>query len=550
MKYNYKLLIIDNNQFKYFKFDYINNINYFIRLNFKYIKLIIVLFLITAIKFQINKFIESNELEKHEIDNIQSDLNIFKPDIFWNYTYLKNEMHSYSLYNAFKSPKISLILMKDKIPQSNMTLFFDNIKSITSQNFTNLEIIFCLNNKKEGKYIFENEELDILLKEKIIRFFYKTNNIKEDFSNLINLINGYYAFFIFNMNILEYIKINQLYNYTKNNINNYINFKISNYSDNYYLFKTKILKDIIDNGIELDSFNSLLGFITKIPKPLFNYIPVSFCPDNDYSKLAYVSMSSILSSKASNTYICFYLIIPSDFENKNIDFLNSLYDEYDSFNISYIIMDNRYDKAYTDKRITKQAYYRFSLGELLINLNKIIYLDTDIIVYKDLSKFYNLNFNGKMILGQPTYGNKNSQKKGFHRINTGVMLLNLFEMRKNKFESKVIEKVRKIKKLKYHDQTLLNDYFKEFLGLFPPEYHSRPWSNYKEMEIFNKKIGNIYDRDYFYFIHKYPTIRHFLGKYKPINPNINHIEDWWFYARKSKYYNNNNSNSYKYSFSF
>ena len=43
-------------------------------------------------------------------------------------------------------------------------------------------------------------------------------------------------------------------------------------------------------------------------------------------------------------------------------------------------MDDRYDKAYTDSRITQQAYYRFSLGELLPNLNKIIYFDNDVIV--------------------------------------------------------------------------------------------------------------------------------------------------------------------------
>ena len=155
-------------------------------------------------------------------------------------------------------------------------------------------------------------------------------------------------------------------------------------------------------------------------------------------------------------------------------------------------MDNRYDKAYTDRRITKQAYYRFSLGELLPNLNKIIFIDVDIIAYKYLTKFYNLNFNGKMILGQPTYGLKNRRKHGFNKINTGILLLNLVEMRKNKFEKKVIEITKKVKKLSYHDQTLLNDY-----GIFPPEYHTRSWSNYKEMVIFNYKIGKPFDTDYY-----------------------------------------------------
>ena len=86
-----------------------------------------------------------------------------------------------------------------------------------------------------------------------------------------------------------------------------------------------------------------------------------------------------------------------------------------------------------------------------------------------------------------------------------------------------------------------NDNFKEYLGIFPPEYHARPWSNYEEMKIFLKKIGKPFDFDYFYFAHKYPTIRHFLGRYKPINDKINFIEDWWFFARKSKYYVENST---------
>ena len=110
-------------------------------------------------------------------------------------------------------------------------------------------------------------------------------------------------------------------------------------------------------------------------------------------------------------------------------------------------------------------------------------------------------------------------------------------MRNTKFESKVLDIISKGKKLKYHDQTLLNSNFKNFIGIFPPEYHTRPWSNYTEMKIFNRFSGKVYDDDYYYFAHKYPTIRHFLGRYKPKHRYINHIEDWWFFARKSKYYN-------------
>ena len=101
-------------------------------------------------------------------------------------------------------------------------------------------------------------------------------------------------------------------------------------------------------------------------------------------------------------------------------------------------------------------------------------------------------------------------------------------MRKIKFERKVLYIIKKGKKLAYHDQTLLNDNFKNYIGIFTPEYHSRPWSNYRETKIFNRLIGKVFDDDYFYFEYKYPTMRHFLGRYKPNNRYNNYIEDWWF----------------------
>ena len=141
-------------------------------------------------------------------------------------------------------------------------------------------------------------------------------------------------------------------------------------------------------------------------------------------------MTSILVSKQINTYISFYIIIPKDFLQTNINFLNTLYEDYDFFNITFIKMDDRYNKAYISRYITNQAYYRFSLGELIPYLNKIIYLDSDTICYKDLSNLYNINFKGKIILGQVIVTNK-SKKTGYYSINSGILLLNLKEMRKN-----------------------------------------------------------------------------------------------------------------------
>ena len=122
-------------------------------------------------------------------------------------------------------------------------------------------------------------------------------------------------------------------------------------------------------------------------------------------------------------------------------------------------------------------------------------------------------------------------------------------MRDINYEKKVIKIIKKDEILDYHDQTLLNENFKEYLGINPQEYHTMSWSNFKEIEIFDYKIRNGFDSGYLYFAHKYPTLRHFLGFYKPTDPNINVIGDWWFYVRKSKYYNNT-ADSFNTAFSF
>ena len=340
------------------------------------------------------------------------------------------------------------------------------------------------------------------------------------------------------------IPFNEIFQYSKNDINKYYIFNITNDKE-IYIYKTNLLKNLADNGYGFISNKDIIDKIKEIHLTEFNYIHISICPNNNFTNLVYVAMISILSSKATNTFICFYLIIPEEFKDKNKNFIISLDKEYDNFNITFIQMDDRYIKAYTDRRITIEAYYRFSLGELLPNLNKIIYVDADVIVYKDLSNFYNLNFNGKMILGQPTYGNRGRKKKDSYKINTGILLLNLLEMRKRNFEEKVIKIIEKRNKLRYHDQTLLNDYFDKYIGIFPIEFHTRPWSNYKEMKTFNSIIGKVFDHDYYYFTHKYPTIRHFLGRYKPKKPNVNYVEDWWFFARKSKYYNDKAKDFYQ-----
>ena len=85
-----------------------------------------------------------------------------------------------------------------------------------------------------------------------------------------------------------------------------------------------MIKDLIDNGNLFNSIKDIIEKIEDIQNPPFNYIHISICPNDKFTNLVYVAMISILSSKVTNTYICFYLIIPSVFKDSNINFIKSL----------------------------------------------------------------------------------------------------------------------------------------------------------------------------------------------------------------------------------
>ena len=288
---------------------------------------------------------------------------------------------NYSLYNYFKYPQISIIMPDiDKWPL-NYNDILKLILKIKHQTLENIEIFVTSSKNKINEY--KNlKNLSLSDKRIKIKISEKKNSINNIFS-LINLLKGKFILIInkyFNFKINDFEKF---YNFTKGKIKNIFEFKIKEKS--LFLIKTKILRDINDINLKFKTISNLIEYIKKLAEPHLNYIPIGLTLNNNYAPLAYVCMTSILYSKSISSYISFYLLISKDFSQKNANFLKSLYNQYDYFNITFLIIDNRYDKAFTSRYITKEAYFRFSFGELIPNLNKIVYLDPDVIVFKDLN---------------------------------------------------------------------------------------------------------------------------------------------------------------------
>ena len=435
-----------------------------------------------------------------------------------------------SLYDYFKYPQISIILPNIE----NWALDNNNILKLLLhlryQTLNNIEIIITTSKNKIKQF---KKSMNLSLSDKRIKIKISKGELLNDIFSLMKLLKGKFIFIIYKYFYFKKNDLERFYNFTKGKIKNIFEYKIR--GESFFLIKSKVLRDINDNNIKFKDLSNLFEYMASLPEPQLNFISVALTLNNYYTSLAYVCLTSILYTKNINSYISFFLIISKDFTQKNIDFLKSLYDQYDYFNITILEIDNRYDKAFISRYITKEAYFRFSLGDLIPYLNKIIYLDTDVIVLKDLTNLYNMNFNNKIILGQPVGYNNFS---GFYQINSGILLLNLKKMREIKMEKQILNiLINKREKYNYHDQSIINKYFKKYLGDYPPENHARPY-NYTQCIKFINRSGNLYNNDYFLFSWKYPKMRHYYGYYKPSYLDVNNkiLDDWWYFARLSKYF--------------
>lgn len=174
-------------------------------------------------------------------------------------------------------------------------------------------------------------------------------------------------------------------------------------------------------------------------------INVAFAIDNNYPIFTLLAINSILKNNYSNSEYTFY-IIENNITPKNKSKMKHYVTDKWRQEIKFVNIDiSKIDKGYnfykfSDNRITNIAMARIALTEILPkNINRVIYLDGDILATEDLLKLYETDLKNKPIglvtnLYPAKY--KNFNKKYYY--NSGVILMDLGKCRKDKITSKLI----------------------------------------------------------------------------------------------------------------
>lgn len=147
--------------------------------------------------------------------------------------------------------------------------------------------------------------------------------------------------------------------------------------------------------------------------------------------------------------------------------------------LEYILLKGRMEGVYIDPRYTEAASLRLLLPELLPELDRILYLDCDIVVRQDLAQLWEKTDLADNYLAAIYEAAIEGQAERFRALgcdpakyfNSGFLLMNLAQMREEKVSEKLLEACR-VPYLEFPDQDALNQVCQGRVLPLSPLYNS------------------------------------------------------------------------------
>ena len=296
---------------------------------------------------------------------------------------------------------------------------------------------------------------------------------------------------------------------------------------------------------------SMFGGFSKVKAENtgINKIPIAMATDNNYVYPTIVAMTSMLENKKESTYLDFHIMISGQVSEENRNRMSKLQELYGNCSVTLVDMKNAFDSTYiTSSYITKATYYRLLLPSILNQYDKILYLDGDIIVRKDLWEMYSIDLQdnyigavkdfGQIVWTLQPWATDYAQRLGVREadqfINAGILIMNLNKMREDNLEKAFDEYIPTLetRRLILNDQDVLNATCYDKIKFISPEYnamqHFNPSFNYDTMPT----LVDCYDMQEYKKACSDPTIIHYTSGDKPWKGNQGRFYNEWDKYRK------------------
>lgn len=260
-------------------------------------------------------------------------------------------------------------------------------------------------------------------------------------------------------------------------------------------------------------------------------IPIFFAVDDEYIPFLAVTLQSIVEHSTEENYYVIKILC-TNISEENKEKIN----KYTKDNISIEFVDLNYyiekikNKLYTRDYFSMTTYFRLFISNLYPQYNKAIYLDSDIVLLTDVVELYKEDIGDNLVgavrddiiqqnevfqeyvekvVGVSSYKNY---------FNAGMLIMNLDELRKNKFQEKFLYLLENVKYSVVQDQDYLNRICKGRVKLLDASWNVMPNAT-KDVNEDNIKLI------------------HYNYQYKPWHyDDIAYANYFWNFAQKTEFY--------------
>lgn len=283
-------------------------------------------------------------------------------------------------------------------------------------------------------------------------------------------------------------------------------------------------------------------------------IAIVLSANNYYVPYVATVLSSILTNSSAK-YNYDILLMNKDINPHEQKKLKSIIEDKSNFSLRFINV-SRFEESFKSLflrgHFTIETWFRLLLPEILPDYDKVLYLDSDLVVNADIAELYNTNIDKYLLAAchdadtAGLYNGFEPKKKNYmdnilkiakpyDYFQAGVILFNLAEFRK---QLKTDETLKFAASYEWEllDQDVLN-----YLAQDKVKFVDMAWNvMYDWNYIRIKKIVSRapkYLQDEYMTAHANPKIIHYAGPDKPWNnPLADYAEAFWKYAKDSGYY--------------
>lgn len=275
---------------------------------------------------------------------------------------------------------------------------------------------------------------------------------------------------------------------TSNELNAYL--KERNYSNVFYKKNIHYEFDSNSSGLLSSDFyikKYLIDAVDQLEEPVLDedVIHIGFGlhdKDGHYSVWVGTAMQSIIDH--TNSKLCFHILHDETVSEENKRRLKQVANQKgDSIQFHFIdtsIFDDVKERLH---RFTVGTMFRLMLPEMLPNLNKIIYLDADLFVNRDVKELWDIDVSNYFVAGVRDYGTCHHTftpypvQEGIvnrqNYINAGVLILNLDKIRSyGNMKNQSIQYLIDNPDSSLFDQDALNVIYKDSILLLDEKWNS------------------------------------------------------------------------------